>query len=410
QAEQQPQAGRPKWKLPALPLRQCKMCGDGCATGALIQCDLCPAAQHLACLGLERPPPSGLDFRCPAHPPADAEAASGSGGVKEKRQKRRRVALRCELAMALTKAAAAAPPDEAPPTGAGAAAAAVAKAAGIDGFLPAWRLDRPGGAAQSQPPVPQVVKDLYSGKRRQKRSKRRAAAADSFLSESSSGEREATPPPARTAEPLASALELSEAPPLAILHCAAPAAGGPPVALTRTGATVGLLAGNDIALAEQWGSDCVYAAASCHATIHYDPTGRVFELINYSQHGTVVDGQLFAPSAKRTWAAGVGFSGAKDGQKGAAKSAAGRRGGGLTGSAQRQSQSAAAATLAALDSAGHRFRLSGGGSGGGAGCRCLCSPVALFGGGGGGGCEDGAVLRHGSIIQIGCVLLVFVLP
>lgn len=122
-----------------------------------------------------------------------------------------------------------------------------------------------------------------------------------------------------------------------------------------------------------------------HATIFFDEGSHRFELLNYSEHGTVVDGVLYACNfSECTVAAGSPDSGLESAVRGVADK-------------QRQQRDAADDGSAVMSQEPCVERLR---------CHCLC-PQAGPADAPRRGFEASALVQHGSLLQMGCLKFVF---
>ncbi len=137
---------------------------------------------------------------------------------------------------------------------------------------------------------------------------------------------------------------------------------------------IGVGSGNTLDLSKY--GHCNFVSAR-HATIYFDQFSQVYELINYSEHGTIVDNTVYALNCD---------AGAADAAEGPAKSKRSAK------------QSAPAASKDWL-------RMSTCAESGGA-CHCGETSAAMMLRGRS-GCENSAVLHHGSYIRMGCFQFVF---
>ena len=121
---------------------------------------------------------------------------------------------------------------------------------------------------------------------------------------------------------------------------------------------VGLGSQNDLDLSKY--GTCNFVNSG-HAIIYFDQYTQIYELINYSEHGTIVDNQVYTLNCRSP-------------MKGLAKSNK--------------------AGLAQMSAKSERQ-----------GCHCETSAARMIAQNQ--GCENSAVLRHGSYIRMGCLQFVF---
>ncbi|XP_043197595.1 PHD finger protein 12-like isoform X7 [Amphibalanus amphitrite] len=153
--------------------------------------------------------------------------------------------------------------------------------------------------------------------------------------------------------------------------------------------SVGSGADNDLNLDRH--GYCAYVSGQ-HATIFFDDTARRFELLNYSEHGTVVEGVLYGCNFSARTVAGVEESAVEATVHAIAeKRREARRAASDNSSPAVPSKDATMSKRACLE----RRR-----------CRCVC-PAAGPADGPRRGFESSVLLHHGCHLQFGCLRFVF---
>jgi len=146
-----------------------------------------------------------------------------------------------------------------------------------------------------------------------------------------------------------------------------------PMPIRRRSVNVGVGAGATIDLAKV-GGHCNYVSAH-HATIFFDQYSRVYELINYSEHGTIVDNIVYALD--------------------------------ISTPAQRKIDAMSKAKKTKFDQLKKMSANVAGVDRGGGLCHCDGGSVAEAAFKADHGCETSAVLHHGSFLRFGCLQFAF---
>ena len=161
--------------------------------------------------------------------------------------------------------------------------------------------------------------------------------------------------------------------------------------------SVGSGADNDLNLDRH--GYCAFVSGQ-HATIFFDDTARRFELLNYSEHGTVVEGVLYACNFSGRTVAGAAESPVEAATRGVAEKRREARRAASAAPVPTTTFSAPAAAPANGATMSKRACVER------RRCRCVC-PAAGPADGPRRGFESSVLLHHGCHLQFGCLRFVF---